>query len=243
MTPQSRPHLARPVPVILTRPAEQSARFAQMLAERFGDALQIITSPLMAPVFLSADLSGSAAQALILTSETGAKAAGGLPGLPRQAWCVGDRTAEAARAAGFAAQSAGGDADALVATLLSARPTGPLLHLRGQDSRGDVAHRLTRAGLPTAEAVVYAQQEQPLTAPAAQLLRGPDPVLVPLFSPRSAKLFAGTRPLAPVLVAAFSPAVAQALGDLVPAHLSIATRPDAAAMIDAIVPLITASRA
>jgi uroporphyrinogen-III synthase len=238
MTPQS-----RAIPVILTRPAAQGDRFASALRERFGEAVQVIQSPLIAPVFLPATLPPENFRAVILTSETGAEAAARLPDLPRLAWCVGDRTAATARSLGFDARSAAGDADALVAAILAAGLAGPLIHLRGRDSRGDVAARLTRAGVATAEVEVYAQAPQPPSAEAKALLRGAAPVVVPLFSPRTATIFAGTRPTAPLFIAALSPAVAAAVAELPTRRIVTASRPDAAAMVEALVPLIDAARA
>lgn len=238
MTPQS-----RAIPVILTRPAAQGDRFAADLRARFGDAVEVILSPLIAPVFPAVTLPNGDFGAVILTSETGAHAAARLPGVPRLAWCVGDRTAEAARALGFEAQSAAGDADALVAAVLASGAGSPLIHLRGRDSRGEVAARLTAAGLPTAEAIVYVQEAQPLTAAARAVLHGKDPVIVPLFSPRTAQLFAATQPTAPSYVAALSPAVAAGLGELPRQKVIVADRPEAAALLQALVPLIAAARA
>jgi uroporphyrinogen-III synthase len=238
MTPQS-----RAIPVILTRPAAQGDRFAADLRARFGDAVQVILSPLIAPVFPAVTLPDGAFRAVILTSETGAQAAARVPGVPRLAWCVGDRTAEAARALGFEAQSAAGDADALVAAVLASDESGPLIHLRGRDSRGEVASRLTAAGLPTAELIVYAQEAQPLTDAARALLAGDDAVIVPLFSPRTAQLFAATQPKAPLFIAALSPVVAAGLGDLACQRLTFADHPDAKALLQALVPLIAAARA
>lgn len=238
MTPQS-----RALPVILTRPAAQGDRFAADLSARFGDAVQVILSPLIAPVFQDVTLPDGDFRAVILTSETGAQAAARLPRVPRRAWCVGDRTAAAARALGFKAQSAAGDADALVAAIIAAEKSGPLIQLRGRDSRGEVAARLTAAGLPTAEAIIYAQDAQPLTDAARALLAGDHPVIVPLFSPRTAQLFAATQPKAPLYVAALSPAVVAGLGDLGCEMVAVADHPDAKALLQALVPLIAAARA
>lgn len=238
MTPQS-----RAIPVILTRPAAQGDRFAADLRARFGDAVDVILSPLIAPVFPAVTLPDGDFRAVILTSETGAQAAARLPGVMRAAWCVGDRTAEAARSLGFDARSAAGDADALVAAVLASGEPGPLIHLRGRDSRGEVASRLTAAGLPTAERVVYAQEAQPLTDAARAVLQSDAPVIVPLFSPRTAQLFAATHPKAPLYIAALSPAVAAGLGDLACQRMTFADHPDAKAMLQALVPLIAAARA
>ena len=102
----------------------------------------------------------------------------------------------------------------------------------------DVA-RLQAAGLRATGAVIYDQRPCPLTDAARSLLDGQGPVLVPLFSPRTAALFAETAPhRAALWVAALSPAVASALGNLPVARLATASRPDAAAMLAAIAALI-----
>ena len=103
--------------VLLTRPQAQGARFAAALAEALGE-VRIVTSPLMAPEFLSPRIEARP-EALVFTSETGVEAfrrleTPALRGVAR-AWCVGNRTAQAARAAGLRPQSADGDAEALVA--------------------------------------------------------------------------------------------------------------------------------
>ncbi len=232
LDPQSAPDAA----VLLTRPKAQSRRFAAALAERFGPGLRVAISPLMVLRVLPAELPPGPFAGIVLTSEAGAMVAGAWNGLPRRAWCVGDRTAAAARAAGFDAVSAQGDAGALIARILASGERGPLLHLRGQDSRGDVAARLSDAGIPTAEAVVYAQAPQPPTAEAHALLTGSPPVVLPLFSPRSALLFRASLAeiRAPLHVAAISPDTADAAHDLRPARLITAARPDAEAMLDAV---------
>ncbi|MEY4982975.1 MAG: hypothetical protein RIR62_1241 [Pseudomonadota bacterium] len=236
MTPQS-----RALPVLLTRPEAAGDRFAAELAAAFGDGLVVVTSPLLAPHFLMPAL--PQAEALVLTSETAVAAAVRLRDagarLPPRAWCVGDRTAEAARAAGFGATSAKGDADALVALILSTGGRGPFLHLHGAETRGDVVGRLQAAGLSATGVVVYDQRPMALTDAARALLDATGPVLVPLFSPRTAALFAETAPhRAALWVAALSPAVSGALGALPVARRAIAARPDAAAMLAAIAALI-----
>lgn len=237
MTPQS-----RAIPVLLTRPAAAGDRFAADLAQDHGERLRIISSPLIAPRFLHPDLPDGAA-GLVLTSETGVTATQRLQdrgaALPKRAFCVGDRTAAAARQAGFDAVSAGGDADALVAMILSLRITGPLLHLHGRDTRGDVAPRLTAGGVPTSGHVVYEQLPQPLSMDARAVLDTDGVVIVPLFSPRTASLFAATVPhRATLWVAAMSPAVADAVAGLPVARIVTAARPDATAIRAAIAALV-----
>ena len=199
--------------VLLTRPAAQSASFAQSLQARV-EGLRVIVSPLMTTVFLTVTLPKEPLQGVILTSQTGAEAAGRLrTQLPDLAYCVGDRTAQVAREAGFRVQSAQGDAEALLALILREKPQA-LIHLRGREARGDLAQRLSAAGVFTQERVVYAQDAQPLSDEAVAVLSGKAPVLVPLFSPRSAEILGaawqGLTTHAPLVVVAISQAVAEA---------------------------------
>ena len=186
-------------PILLTRAAAASERFAVALRESFGAGARVVISPLMCPVYLTPTLPPGPFDAVILTSETGAEAARRISAegadLPRQAFCVGDRTARVAAAAGFHPQSAQGDADALVRVIVTAMRRGRLLHLRGHDSRGDVVQRLRTAGLEAQEAVVYDQMPCDLTFEAKAMLAAPEPVVLPLFSPRSADLVAQSGPI------------------------------------------------
>jgi uroporphyrinogen-III synthase len=229
-----------PPTVLLTRPAAQSARFAAMLEAAFPGQLRCISSPLMAAEWVPNTVPRRDWTALLLTSETGAEAAlmrREADRLPDLAFCVGKRTAEVA-AAGFTTKVADGDATALLSLVQGAGLGGPMLHLRGHDARGDLAARLTAAGIEAAEVVVYDQRARPLGAEAQTALQGEAPVIVPLFSPRTGQLFVAEAQrigvLAPLHLAALSPAVAEALAPLPKASLTVADRPDAPAMIAAI---------
>ncbi len=229
--------------ILLTRPAAGSARFAATLRARFPD-LPIITSPLLAPRFLSPNLPARDWAALIFTSETAVQAAQRIAAegtiLPHRAFCVGDQTARAARAAGFDATSAAGDAQALLPLIQSRPMPGPLLHLHGADTRGDIANRLCAAGIDTVSAVAYAQDLQQLSETAAALLTSGSPVLAPVFSPRTAQALAQEchriGAVLPVIVA-ISPAAAAPFAP----HLAhIAAHPDATALLDAVALLLNA---
>ncbi|EAR53118.1 hypothetical protein OG2516_11661 [Oceanicola granulosus HTCC2516] len=219
-----------PDPVLLvTRPAPAAERFAEAVQARVGP-VQSLISPLQEIVHCDPGPLPEAG-ALVLTSANGAAAADRL-GLGGEAWCVGPQTAAAARAAGLEAVAAEGDADSLVALLRARRPAGPLLHLRGAHARGDVARRLTEAGLPCAERVVYRQEPRPPTPQAWALLRGDAPLVVPLFSPRSAALFAALTPIdAPLHLVAISAATAGPLAALASRECRVAPAPEGEAVL------------
>ena len=158
--------------------------------------------------------------------------------LPGRAFCVGEQTARIATKAGFEALSADSNAAGLVEMVKAQRPTGPLIHLRGQYSHGAVAESLISAGIETYEAVIYRQTAQPLNSEALAVLGKTEPVFVPLFSPRSAKLFADELlaliPRAPLYIAALSAAVAQEVLTLPVASLEIAPTSDSSGMVKAL---------
>lgn len=222
------PRVTRPV-LLVTRPEPEASAFAREMGH-----VPVVLSPLQRIEAVAVELPREI-RGLLLTSPRGAQATGPLP-LDRAltAWCTGDRTAEAARQAGFEARSAAGDAEALLDLILSERPAGPLLHLRGEQARGDLAARLTVAGIPCEERVAYRQLAQQLGADARHALSGANPVVAPLFSPRTAALLAEAAPFAaPLHVVAMSSAVAGAAAPLAPASLAVADRPDAGSMVTA----------
>jgi uroporphyrinogen-III synthase len=233
------------IPVLVTRPRDQGETFAQKLTARFGARIRPLIAPLMAPEYLAPALPEGPFDAVIFTSAHGVEGARrlGVP-LPRLAWCVGRSTAAKATAAGFETRSSDGDASDLVAALLAAPERGRFLYIRGVDTVGDVENALISQGISTLSLQVYLQRAIPLEEEARALLCQSDPVLVPLFSPRSAQLFADALPAdtrASFLIAAMSEAVATAAARLPRQTLVTAARPDAEAMLDAVETLLAAT--
>ena len=208
---------ARPV-LLLTRPLPDSQRFAAMLPD--WDAVISPLQEIRAVDHDSARL--HAAPGLVFTSAHAVPSAG--PGRGRLALCVGTHTAQVARDAGFDVREGNGFAEGLL-PLIAAAPV-PLIHPHGR--------HLARV-LPVPGMVVYVQQAVPLTGEAQQLLAGPAPVVLPLFSPRSAALVAaaagGAR--APLWPVAISDATLAAW-NLPAAGHAVAAVPDAAAMAAAV---------
>ncbi|MFD1342617.1 uroporphyrinogen-III synthase [Litorisediminicola beolgyonensis] len=229
--------MPRPPILLMTRPEPQSRAFVESL----GVEVDVVISPLIgiAPVGPLPDPGRFAG--LILTSANAARIYGEIDGTKGlTAWCVGARTADAAREAGLEAEALGGDAAALTESLIARNVPGPLLHLRGFHSRGAVADRLIEAGIETHEAVIYDQPAQPLTPGARAALDGDRPVIAPLFSPRTAEVFALYEPFdGSVHVVAMSAAVAEAVEGLPLAGLEIAASPTGADMAETVLRLLS----
>lgn len=227
------PDNAKPI-LLLTRPQAQAERFAAACQDEFGDSVEILIAPMQEIVLLPLPRMAPAA-VLVFTSENGVRAyvAGGARTGVR-AYCVGDRTAKAAREAGLDARSAGGAAGDLLALIRADAPVAPLVHLHGRHVRGQVVDGLRAAGHDATGHVVYEQRPLPLSGSALAALTGAARVLVPLFSPRSAALFAEALPSSadPVLVC-ISAATCAALPPGMQTRALVAEQPTSAAMLNA----------
>ncbi|MFC3568354.1 uroporphyrinogen-III synthase [Paracoccus simplex] len=219
----------KPVPLLLlTRPEPASRRFAAAVAHL---GLPVVISPVLCIRPVAHDAARlAAARGLVFTSVNAVPAAGA--GRGRPAICVGPATAEAARAPGFAVTEGPGDA-ARMMPLLRGLDAG-WLHPHG----AHVAKELPVPGM-----VVYDQLPMPLTPEAQAVLAGTAPVILPLFSPRSARLLAGQAggaraPLWLVPISAAARAAWQNPAD----RVVIAPAPDAEGMICALERLLGAEQ-
>lgn len=221
--------MKREIPLILlTRPAAAAEAFAKQLA---GMGADVVISPVQAIEQVPFDEPREYAGA-IFTSRNGVAV---VAGRDLQCWCVGDATQKDAENRGWQARSADGDAEALFRRILADRPKGPLIHFRGAFARGNLAERLTAEGIETREIVVYQQVSNALSEDAKAALNRENPVILPLFSPRSAAQVVQQGPFtAPLIVVAMSDAVASEAAALDPARLIVADLPDAASMVAAI---------
>jgi uroporphyrinogen-III synthase len=217
---------------------DQANAFAQALADRFGQRVLPVVAPLMATEFLSPPPPQGAFAAVIFTSAHGVTGAARLQiPLPKRAYCVGRATADAAARAGFDAKSADGDAAALAKVILSDPPAGPLLYLRGVDTAGDLDKLLISYNLRVLSLQVYLQKAIQFEGEPLDLLGRLGPLIVPLFSPRSARLFRLALPVetrASLRLAVMSDAVAAEASAVPHETLTVAARPDVPAMLDAV---------
>lgn len=223
--------------ILLTRPRADAQGFAELLRAQ-GVTAPIEMSPIVEIVTTDAFVDFEGVSGVVFSSRN---AVASVPGQDLPAWCVGTATAEVARAKGWHAAAADGDAEALYGRVLADAPEGPLLHIRGEIARGDLAARLTQAGIETRDMIVYRQESRPLSEVANVLLSQANPVIVPLFSPNAAVQFAAQGPFkAPILIVAMSEAVAQEMGELPRETLVLAEKKEAAAMANAIIGLLDA---
>lgn len=116
--------------------------------------------------------------------------------------------------------------------------------MRGADMHGGgVADALVAAGIDTQAVVLYDQKAMSLNKDAISVLCGNQPVIAPLFSPRSATLFQAQAIIAaPVAVVAMSDAVAESLEQIAVQRVDIAAHPSADSMRRTVQRLLDADR-
>jgi uroporphyrinogen-III synthase len=223
--------------VVVTRPQADSERTAAAL-EALGH--EVLVAPLMRVEPVAADLAGTWS-AIVITSANALQAipaiADGVKTLP--VFAVGDRSAEAARRAGFSqVSSANGDINDLV-RLVATRGAGakaPLLYLAGEDRSGDLVAQLAAHGIDAEMKVVYRVVAEVFPPVLAAALESGDVDAVLHFSRRSAELFVeGARssgvagPAEDVRHLCLSSQVAEPLAGA--SRIAVAARPEEAALI------------
>jgi uroporphyrinogen-III synthase len=183
-------------------------------------------------------------QAVLFTSANGVRAfAAASDRRDIKAIAVGDATASAARAAGFAEiVSAAGTVEDLAALVIaSLKPSnGPLIHAAGSVTAGDLAGLLEAAGFTLRRAVLYeaipAERLSERTRTAFD--RGEIDAAL-FFSPRNATTFVRLatgleRSCTRIVALALSRAVAAALQPLPWRRITIAGKPTEAALLHAL---------
>lgn len=228
--------------ILVTRPEPDNARTAAALRARGH-------TPLLAPLLrvepVIGEIGSGPFAAVLITSANAVRALAAHPARARvtalSAFAVGEATAVAARAAGFAAvEAAEGDAVSLV-RLVRARfgaTSAPLLYLAGADRAADLGAALAQDGIAVTLAVVYRALLQPLAADARAELAAGRIDLVLHYSRRSARQYLTAATEAGLLPQALRPAqdclaepVAAVLREAGAKSVRVAAQPDEAHLL------------
>ena len=226
--------------LLLTRPEAQSRALVKDIETRFPDKTKCIVSPLMTitPMGHLPDISDF--QALLFTSVNGVQTFTAMGGTTIvRCYCVGTRTAKAARDAVLNAISADGAAAELIALVAGdlTPAEGALLHIRGEQTAGDIAGNLSGHGFTVHEAVLYRQDTCDLNAEAVQALANGEVDGLPLYSPLSARRLAEVLtentdwPKQNLSALCISENVAAEVRNLSPGRIEVAVEPNGTEML------------
>lgn len=182
--------------LLVTRPDEDAGPLVEALTALGHNT---ISAPLLAihPVE-NAVVPDTPWQAILITSANGARAIAARREMARLAqvpvFTVGEASAAAARVAGFAdVLAAGGDVHALVGLVLGhlSPGGGPILHVAGAVTAGDLKGMLEARGFSVERVVCYeAVAVDELPEAAATALRAGEVDGALFYSPRTARQFA-----------------------------------------------------
>jgi uroporphyrinogen-III synthase len=232
--------------LVVTRPETDGERTAVALR---GQGHEVLLAPLMRVEALPADLTGPWGAVVVTSGNApivlaGNPARGGLLKLPLYA--VGRRSADTARAAGFAnVTSAGGDVRDLVALIAErhADAKAPLLYLAGEDRAADLIGEIAAHGIAAEMRVVYRAVTAPYPPALIAALNEGAVDAVLHFSRRSAENYVADAhaaglagPALQVRHYCLSAQVAAPLAEAGAAHISIAAHPSEAGLIELLTP-------
>jgi len=218
--------------ILLTRPWAQAQEFADALSAEINADIAIHPMQEIA-LFAPPDPVPTGYDGYVFTSPNGARAAQYWRLPPRPAYVVGAKTAAATQ--GDAVFCADGDSAALVELISQHAPQGKLLHLHGTHVAGDISRDLVHYGIHCENCVAYDQRALPINDDLRRILGDVRPVLIPVFSPRSAKLLidTGENPQNWHIIA-MSHKVAAIFDDIPCKKITIAERPNGPAMLHAV---------
>ncbi len=230
MTSESRPRC-----VLNTRPLEDAAELNERLSQL---GMTVVSEPLLQISFFDGaapDLENF--KALIFTSRNGVRAFARVSAqrdIP--VFAVGDSTARFAQEAGFQQVfSADGNVESLAALIVRTigPVSGPLLHVAGSVTAGDLSGELQRLGYQIVRKAMYeSRMSEELSTRTTQIIRNGAVDCIALFSPRTARTFARLAEHSGILdccgdmsVVCLSPAVAVAVNGIPWRQTLIASEP------------------
>ena len=178
--------------ILLTRPHDQALRFSEDLVRLGVISKNILVDPITKIEGVDVLYNFSSVRGLLITS---ANAVTYLPatlvGSKLPTFCVGGATTRAALKQGLMAQNLAATAQGLYNVLSGRQIEGPLLHLRGTHTTLDLEAYFWDTSIEVKNLIIYRQISQNLEPATYNLLRGIVPIVLPIFSSRSAKLLCG----------------------------------------------------
>lgn len=172
--------------ILITRPLQQSRRFAKALDKQFGESLEICISPVLEIKFFRVEINLEPFDGLIFTSESGVKAFTHLnKKTDKKVYCVGAYTSEVARKSGLSVSHTEKDVGDLKTWLIENDSERKLLYLCGQNISNNLEVAFEGSKTTVVSQIIYDQLSRKLSPSAIQFLSGVIPVLIPIFSERS----------------------------------------------------------
>lgn len=218
--------------LLLTRPEGGNERFCLNIEHLLGQC-EILDNPLQKIEFLETLIEVKEESILIFTSINGLRASEKYNLRNKKCFVVGENTRKIATSAGYEVLASSSDQENLLKLIKLKNPTESMVHIRGKHTAGNLCDSLKNNDFSCFEITGYNQQPLKIKKQIFHKVKSGRPVILPIFSPRSAKLLLNELDLTGFHVAAMSEAVSKELGSVDLADLVISEKPDLISMQEA----------
>ena len=218
--------------LLLTRPLDGNERFCLKIKNLLYKC-EILDSPIQKIEFLPGLNKVNKNAVLIFTSANGLRAAKKHNLINKKCFVVGANTKKIAVSFGYDVLGFSKDQENLLKLIKSKKPTESMVHIRGKHTVGNLCDALKRNQFSCLDIIGYNQEPLKIKKQNLQKIHSGRPVILPIFSSRSAELLQSNLDLTGFNVIAISEAVAKIVTGVELGELVVSKKPDLNSMQEA----------
>ena len=218
--------------LLLTRPLGGNERFCLKIKHLLYSC-EILDNPIQKIDFLPSLSKVNKTSVLIFTSANGLRAAKKHNLINKKCFVVGANTKKIAVSFGYDVLGFSKDQENLLKLIKSKKPTESMVHIRGKHTVGNLCDALKRNQFSCLDIIGYNQEPLKIKKQNLQKIHSGRPVILPIFSSRSAELLQSNLDLTGFNVIAISEAVAKIITGVELGELVISKKPDLNSMQEA----------
>ena len=218
--------------LLLTRPLGGNERFCLKIKHLLYSC-EILDNPIQKIDFLPSLGKVNKNSVLIFTSANGLRAAKKHNLVNKKCFVVGANTKKIAVSFGYDVLGFSKDQENLLKLIKSKKPTESMVHIRGKHTVGNLCDALKRNQFSCLDIIGYNQEPLKIKKQNLQKIYSGRPVILPIFSSRSAELLQSKLDLTGFNVIAISEAVAKIITGVELGELVISKKPDLKSMQEA----------
>ena len=218
--------------LLLTRPLGGNERFCLKIKHLLYSC-EILDNPIQRIDFLPSLSKVNKNSVLIFTSANGLRAAKKHNLINKKCFVVGANTKKIAVSFGYDVLGFSKDQENLLKLIKSKKPNESMVHIRGKHTVGNLCDALKRNQFSCLDIIGYNQEPLKIKKQNLQKIHSGRPVILPIFSSRSAELLQSNLDLTGFNVIAISEAVAKIVTGVELGELVISKKPDLNSMQEA----------
>tara|TARA_A200000159_G_scaffold134219_1_gene132716 strand:- start:202 stop:939 length:738 start_codon:yes stop_codon:yes gene_type:complete len=218
--------------LLLTRPLGGNERFCLKIKHLLYSC-EILDNPIQKINFLPSLSKVNKNSVLIFTSANGLRAAKKHNLINKKCFVVGANTKKIAVSFGYDVLGFSKDQENLLKLIKSKKPTESMVHIRGKHTVGNLCDALKRNQFSCLDIIGYNQEPLKIKKQNLQKIHSGRPVILPIFSSRSAELLQSNLDLTGFNIIAISEAVAKIVTGVELGELVISKKPDLNSMQEA----------